>query len=70
MRHLRLDFVFAGDKEEIPSADGTISRDYLHTHYGNSKIAKHFDVWSLISSSLKTDNDKRVFFTTKSPVAG
>ena len=70
MRHLFLDYVLAGDKEVIPVADRTISRDRLHAHYGNSKVAKHFAVWSLISSSLKTDADKRVFFSTKSPVAG
>ena len=38
-------------------------------HYGNSNVAKHFIVWSLISSSLKTDADKRVCFSAKSPVA-
>ena len=31
---------------------------------------KHFAVWSLISSSLKTNADKRVFFSMKSSVAG
>ena len=50
--------------------DRTISRDRLNAHYGNSKVAKTFAVLSLISSSLKTDADKRVFFGTKSPVAG
>ena len=70
MRHLRLDSVLSGDKEEVPVADRTISRDRLNGHYGNSKVAKHFAVWSLISSSLKTDADKRVFFSTQSPVSG
>ena len=70
MRHLRLDSVLSGDKEEVPVADRTISRDRLNAHYGNSKVTKHFAVWSLISSSLKTDPDERVFFSTKSPVAG
>ena len=69
MRHLRLDSVLSGDKEEVPVADRTISRDRLNAHYGNSKVAKYFAVWSLISSSLKIDADKRVFFSTKSPVA-
>ena len=70
MRHLRLDSVLSGDKEEVPVADRTISRDRLNAHYGNSKVAKHSAVRSLILSSLKTDADKRVFFSTKSPVAG
>ena len=55
IRHLRLDSVLSGDKEEIPVADRTISHDRLNAHYDNSKVAKHFAVWSLISSSLKTD---------------
>ena len=70
MRHLRLDSVLSGDKEEVPVADRTILRDRLNAHFGKSKVAEHFAVWSLISSSLKTDVDKRVFFSTKSPVAG
>ena len=70
LRHLRLDSVLSGNEEEVPVADRTISRDRLNAHYGNSKVAKHFAVWSLISSSLKTDADKREFFSTKSPVAG
>ena len=70
MRHLRLDSVLDGEKEEVPVADRAISRDRLHAHYGKPKVAKHFAVWSLISSSLKADADKRVFFSTKSPVAG
>ena len=70
MRHLRLGSVLSGDKEEVPVADRTISRDRLNAHYGNSKVATHFAVWSLVSSSLKTDTDKRVNFSTKSPVAG
>ena len=69
VRHLRLDSALASDKEGIPVADRTISRDRLHAHYGNSKVAKHFVMWSLISSSLKTDADKRVVFSTKLPVA-
>ena len=64
MRHLRLGSGLSGDKEEIPVADRTISRDCLNAHCGDSKVAKHFAVWSLISSSLKTDADKRVFFST------
>ena len=70
MRHLRLYSVFAGDKEEILVADRTISRGRLHINYGNSKVAKYFAVWSLISSSLTTHADKRVRFNTRSPVAG
>ena len=34
MRHLRLDSVLSGDKEEVPVADRTISRDRLNAHYG------------------------------------
>ena len=48
MRHLFLDSVLAGDKAEIAVADRMISCDRLHAHYGISKIAKHFAVWSLI----------------------
>ena len=70
MRHLRLDSVLSGDKEEILVVDRTISRDRLNTHNGNSKVAKHFAVLSRISSLLKTDADKRVCFSTKSPVTG
>ena len=44
MRYLRLNSVLAGNKEEIPVSDRTISRDRLHGHYGNSKVAKHFAV--------------------------
>ena len=50
--------------------DSTISHNRLKAHYGNSKVAKHVAVRSLTSSSLNTDADKRVFFSTKSPVAG
>ena len=70
MRHLRLPSVLSGDKEEVLVADRTISRNRLNANYGNSKVAKHFAVWSLVSSSLKTSVDKRVFFSTKSTVAG
>ena len=70
MRYLRLDSVLSGDKKEVPVADRTISRNSLNVHDGNPKVAKHFTVWSLISSSLKTDADKRVFFSTQSLVAG
>ena len=70
IRHLRLDSVLSGDKEEVAVVDRTTSRDRLSAHYGNSKVAKHFAIWSLISSSLKTYANKRVFFITKSPVAG
>ena len=38
-RHLRLDSGFAGDKQEFSVADRTISRDRLHAHYGNSRVA-------------------------------
>ena len=62
--------MLAGDNEKISVAHRTISRDRLHAHDGNSRIARHFAVWSLRSSSLRTDADKRVFFNTKSPVAG
>ena len=63
MRHLNQDFVLADDKKEIPVADRTISPDRLHAHYlyGSPKVAKYFAVWSLVSSSLKIDADKRVF---------
>ena len=70
MRHLRLHYVLFGDKEEIPVADRTISRDRLNAHYGNSKVANCFADWSLISSLLKTDADRRALSSTKSPVAG
>ena len=70
MQHLRLDYVLSGDKEEVPVADRAISRDRLNAHYDSSKVAKHFAVWSLNSSSLKIDADKRVLFRAKSPVAG
>ena len=52
MRHLRLDSVLSVDKEEIPVADRTISRDRLNAHCGNSKVATHVAVWSLISSFI------------------
>ena len=68
-RHLRLDSVLYGDKE-VPVGDRTILRDSLNAHYGNSKMTKHFTIWNLIPSSLKKNADKRVFFSTKSPVAG
>ena len=42
IRHLRLDSVLAGDKEEISVADRTISRNCLPAHYGKSKVAKYF----------------------------
>ena len=61
LRHLRLDSVLACDKEETPVADRMISRDRLHAHYGNLKVAKHFAVWSLISNLLKTDANEDVF---------
>ena len=48
MRHLRLDSVLSDDKEEILVAYRTVSRDCLIAHYGSSKVAKHFAVWSLI----------------------
>ena len=70
MRDLHLESVLSGDKEKIPVANRTISRDRLNAHYGNSKVAKHFAVWSIISSSLETDADERVFFSAKSPVVG
>ena len=40
MRHLCLDSVLAGDKEDIPGADRTILRDHLHAHYDSPKVAK------------------------------
>ena len=61
MRELRLGSVLAGDKEKIAVADRINSRGHLHVHYGNSKGTKHFAVWSLFSSSTKTDADKRGF---------
>ena len=70
MRLFRLDSMLAGDKEESPVADRTISRYRLHARYFNSKVVKHFAVWSLIPSSLKADADKREFLSTKLPVAG
>ena len=69
MRHLRLDSVLSVDKEEVPVTDRTISGDCLNTHCGNSKVATDFAVWSLTSSSLETDAEKQVFFSTKSSVA-
>ena len=39
IRHLRLDYVLSGDKEEVLVADRTISRDRLNAHYGSSKVA-------------------------------
>ena len=42
IRHLRLDSVLAGNKEEISVADRTISRDCLPAHCGKSKVAKYF----------------------------
>ena len=57
MRHLCLDSVLAGDKEEIPITDRTTSRDHLKAYYDSSKVAKDFAVWRLVSSSLKTDTD-------------
>ena len=62
--------MLSGKKEEVTVVDRTISRDRLNAHHGNLKVAKHFAVRSLISSSLKTDADRRVPFSTKSPVAG
>ena len=44
MRHLRVDSVLSANKEEVPVADRTISRDCLNAHYDNSKVAKHFAV--------------------------
>ena len=44
MRHLRLDSALSGDKEEVPIANRTISRDRLNAQYDNSKAAKHFAV--------------------------
>ena len=48
MRHLRLDSMLAGGKEEISVADKIVSRNRLNEHYGNSEVAKYFAVWSLI----------------------
>ena len=70
IRHLRLNPMLSGEMEEIPVADRKISRDRLNAYYGNSKVAKDFAVWSLISSSLKTDADKQAFLSTKPPVVG
>ena len=70
MRHLRIDSMLAGNKKEIPVTERSISPDRLHAHYGNSNVAKHFTMCSLISSLLKTDADIRICFSTKSPVAG
>ena len=39
IRHLRLDYVLSGDKEEVLVADRTLSRDRLNAHYGSSKVA-------------------------------
>ena len=54
-RHLRLDSVLAGDKKDISVTDRTISRNCFHAHHGNSKVSTQFTIWSLVSSSLKTD---------------
>ena len=61
MQHLHLDSVLDGGKEEIPVVNKAIFRYRLHAHHGKSKIAKYFALWSLISSSWKTDADKRDF---------
>ena len=53
IRHLRLDSVLSGDKEEVPVADRTISRDRLNAHCGNLKVAMHFAVWSLFQARLR-----------------
>ena len=55
MRHLHLDSMLACGKKDISVTDKTISRDCFHAHHGNSKVAKHFTTWSLVSSSLTTD---------------
>ena len=40
MLNFRLDFVLSGENEEIPVEDRAISRDRLHAHYGQTKVAK------------------------------
>ena len=52
MRHLCLDSVLVGKKEEVPVVDRMIYRDRLHAHYGTSKVAKHFAVLSLIPRQI------------------
>ena len=47
MRRVRLDSVLAGDKKDISVTDRTISRDRLHAHHGNSKVAKHFTMYGV-----------------------
>ena len=59
MRHFSLDYALDGEKRKILFADKTIGREYLHAHYGQTKIAKHIAVWRLNSSVLKTDADER-----------
>lgn len=70
MQHPVLYPVLSSDKEEISIADMTISRDHLQAHYGKAEVAKHFAVWSFTTSVLRTNADKRVFFSTTSTVAG
>ena len=41
MRHLHLDSVLDGEKDEVPVANRTLSRDRLHAHYSKSKLAKY-----------------------------
>ena len=55
MRHLRLDSVLSGDKEEIPVADGTISRDRLNALCGNIEGTKAF---CCLESDFKLAEDR------------
>ena len=55
MRHLRLDSVLSGDKEEIPVADRTISRDRLNALYGNIEGSEAF---CCLESDFKLAEDR------------
>ena len=57
MRHLRPDSAIDGETEGVLVVDRTVSRYRLQAHNKKSKVATYFAVWSLISSSLKTDAD-------------
>ena len=65
MWHFHLHSVLDDEKEEIYVADRAIFCDRLHAHYNQTRKAKHFAVWSLILSALKTGADKQAFFQYK-----
>ena len=62
--------MLGGNKEEMSFAERMNPCECLYAHYGGVIVAKYFALWSLISSALKSDADKRVcVFSTGSPVA-